>query len=462
MGLPCVSSVIVIHALLVGVILMNGDDKIRALSKPHPIKNLKINRYLNPILPALVWVAFTATLAACFLNTYLFFFNISGLSWSGCLLIALLILTQRAFLSRFPIYIWLPWLLVLILYLPESLASPHASSVSPIQRTFQLLTPVIVAIAISSYPIRIGSLRRFVDLFKMFLVALWVLSVLMNISAILALKTTGLAPQAMTAMLGCIFCLCRYFIYKEIRDLLFYLFMATLPILAVTRTAIAVTLMLPNILVLPVPTWKRALFFGGSILAAISVFFLPQVQSKMFYTGGGDLSEVNLDNDQLATSGRAYMWHYLTEFANQNPWFGHGTGQGETFVFNLTGLNYPHNDWLLTYTDYGIFGVIVFLLCNLWMMWDCWCHARKVRHPTVKLFFYAGASSFIPFMLMMFTDNIMVYASFFGILQYTIIGLAYGSLNTLKKRPKRKRKRVASLSGTPVLSTSKVDLPATG
>jgi hypothetical protein len=31
-------------------------------------------------------------------------------------------------------------------------------------------------------------------------------------------------------------------------------------------------------------------------------------------------------------------------------------------------------------------------------------------------------------MLMMITDNIMVYASFFGNLHFTFLGLAYGSL----------------------------------
>jgi O-antigen ligase len=235
-----------------------------------------------------------------------------------------------------------------------------------------------------------------------------------------------------------------------------------MPILAVTRTVIAVTLMLPNIVLVPLSLLQRFVIIGVSLLTGVSVFFLPQVQKKMFQSGSGQLNDLSFGNEELSTSGRAYLWDSLFAYAQRSPWFGYGTGQGETFCYKYTPVGYPHNDWLLTYTDYGAFGVIVFLLCNLWMMLDCWRHARKVRHPTVKLFFYAGASSFIPFMLVMFTDNIMVYASFFGILQYTIIGLAYGTLNTLKIRPKRKRKRVASSRGTPVLTTAKVDLPSTG
>lgn len=426
-----------------------------SLSPTSPLRKAhNKQRYPNLSLPLLVWVALSGTLVASLFVSNLFIFNVSGLVWAATLLVALIILSHRSGKIRFPIFIWLPWIFFLVLYLPSSLATPHSPGVSPIQRSFQLCAPVIIGMALSIYSIRVGVLNKFVDLFKVFLVTLWLLSVLANLSAIISLKTTGLAAQAMTGMLGCIFFLCRYSIYRETRDFLMYFFMATLPILAVTRMAIAVTLVLPNILLAPFSVVKRIVFLAFSAVAGLSVFFLPQVQQKMFYTGSGDLSEVSLDNDQLATSGRSYMWHYLTEFADQKPWFGHGTGQAETFVFNLTGLAYPHNDWLLTYADYGIFGVSIYLSCNLCMILDCWRHGRKVRHPTRKLFFYAGASSFIPFMLMMFTDNIMVYASFFGILQYTIIGLAYGSLNTRKRRPKRKRKALPLGAEGPALNAA--------
>jgi O-antigen ligase len=412
--------------------------------------------------PILVWVAFAGTMAAGFLFTDILPFNISGLAWAGALLIALIVLSKRAPYWRFPVHIWLPWFFLLLLYLPGSLSNPLDSNVSPIQRSSQLVTPMIVAVALSTYRISPRLLIKFVRYFRIFLVLFWFLAIITHLEAILALGTTDLAGQAMTSMLGCTFFLCRYFLMRRYNDLVICVLMVTMPILAVTRTVIAVTLMLPNIVLVPLSLLQRFVIIGVSLLTGVSVFFLPQVQKKMFQSGSGQLNDLSFGNEELSTSGRAYLWDSLFAYAQRSPWFGYGTGQGETFCYKYTPVGYPHNDWLLTYTDYGAFGVIVFLLCNLWMMLDCWRHARKVRHPTVKLFFYAGASSFIPFMLVMFTDNIMVYASFFGILQYTIIGLAYGSLNTLKKRPKRKRKRVASSLGTPLLTTAKVDLPSTG
>ena len=51
-----------------------------------------------------------------------------------------------------------------------------------------------------------------------------------------------------------------------------------------------------------------------------------------------------------------------------------------------------------------------------------------------SLFFLAGSFSFVPFAMLMYTDNIMIYASFFGNLQFTILGLAYASME--KEEPR--------------------------
>jgi O-antigen ligase len=288
------------------------------------------------------------------------------------------------------------------------------------------------------------------------------LAVINSLNAILALSPTGLAPQAMTAMLGCTFFICRYYMFRDWRDLGMYAFMATMPVFAITRMVIANTLLLPVLMLVPISFFKRLTFLGLSMMSGVLVFFLPQVQRKMFSSGGGELSDVSLENRDLATSGRSYIWDNLMGFANKKPWFGHGTGQGETFTYSITPVGYPHNDWLLTYTDYGRFGVVVYLICNLWMLWDLWRHGHKARNATVKLFFFAGASSFIPYMTVMFTDNIMVYAPFFGILQYTIIGLAYGALNSPNSRPKRKKKPMKSLTNHADQVTPETELPSPG
>jgi len=107
---------------------------------------------------------------------------------------------------------------------------------------------------------------------------------------------------------------------------------------------------------------------------------------------------------------------------------GHGANASEELILKLSEgqLTHPHNDWLRFLYDYGIVGAALFLLTVI----------NQVRHllkkawnteGELRTFFFAAASSFLPFVLMMFTDNIVLYAAFYGNLQFTIIGLAYAA-----------------------------------
>jgi O-antigen ligase len=130
----------------------------------------------------------------------------------------------------------------------------------------------------------------------------------------------------------------------------------------------------------------------------------------------------------FSDSGRFYIWERMRAGVSDSPWFGHGTGAGEAFVRKVTfGIaGYPHNDWLLTEYDFGRVGVILYAL-TLFM---AALHALKKGYTAegkTKTLFFAGASSFIFYAMIMYTDNIMVYSSFFGNLQFTILGLAYAA-----------------------------------
>ena len=127
------------------------------------------------------------------------------------------------------------------------------------------------------------------------------------------------------------------------------------------------------------------------------------------------------------------MWKQITHRIKQKPWLGYGTGSGENFIKRLTGgLAYPHNDWLLTLHDQGILGTTVYALCLLMSVW----HALRLAKTTggeTRLLFFAGAASFVSLALMMITDNIMVYASYFGNFHFTILGLAYAAAGKQKR-----------------------------
>ena len=89
-------------------------------------------------------------------------------------------------------------------------------------------------------------------------------------------------------------------------------------------------------------------------------------------------------------------------------------------------LTHPHNDWLRFLYDYGIVGAGLFLLTVIAQVRHLLKKARMCEGE-IRTFFFGAASTFLPFVLMMFTDNIVLYAAFYGNLQFTIIGLAYAA-----------------------------------
>jgi O-antigen ligase len=112
---------------------------------------------------------------------------------------------------------------------------------------------------------------------------------------------------------------------------------------------------------------------------------------------------------------------------DSRPWFGHGANASEPFVLRLTGaMTHPHNDWLRLLYDYGHVGTVTFAFCMLWQMVHLLRTGMKTAGMT-RILFYAGASSFLVFSLFMSTDNIILYAAYFGNLQFAIIGLAYAT-----------------------------------
>lgn len=378
--------------------------------------------------PFIFLIALVFTFMASFQDVQLFGLNLSGISWFLPMIIALFIIIKHHALMVFPIQIWIPWVVLLFIYLIISDSTLLDFRVSPLQRTAQLLSPLFVAAAASTYRPTTETLEHCVVMLRRFSYALFVVLTLGSLATILELQATSLAAQVMTCMLLSIFFITRYFLLQEKEDIFAFLLMTAMPVLAITRMVIAATLFAAPMTFAPLQARRRFSWLVAIIVIGLFIFYLPQVQEKMFLSGEGNISAAVIDNPDLETSGRAAMWETLFAEASESPWLGRGTGAGETAAYLISIVGYPHNDWLLTYFDHGLVGVLVFLFSNIYMLINCLNSARRARSSTLKFFFLASASMFIPFMAVMYTDNIMVYASFFGILQYTLIGLAHGAL----------------------------------
>jgi O-antigen ligase len=241
---------------------------------------------------------------------------------------------------------------------------------------------------------------------------------------------TGLAPQSMTAALLCSVFAVEYSINKK-RSLFKWIMGASIPAIGLTRMAVTATGITLPFTFASLKIKKRLIFLTIVAILGVTFFYTERVQKKMFYSGAGTLQDVRLSNPDFFTTGRSRLWDLMIEEIRIKPVCGYGANASEGFVLSATSgmLTHPHNDWLRLLYDYGVFGTSIFAFCLVAQVIHLLKRAKKTFGES-RVLLYAGASSFLPFVVLMFTDNIILYAAFFGNLQFTIIGLVYAAQKT--------------------------------
>jgi O-antigen ligase len=377
--------------------------------------------FKNIRLPFIVWIVVMTTLVSS-IGGQLLNYNIAGLGWLIPLIISILIIPRNPKGIKFPVRIWLPWILLVLVYLV------FAEAPNALQRSIMLLCPIIVGIAVSSLRIEEKGLESFRKLYRYMAIGLYIVILFkagIVVTGILPART-ALAAEAMTGTLLCSLFVSNY-VFGSKKELGWWAAFAAIPYIALTRTAmVAAGLSLP-VTFAPMKIFKRAFYFFIVVMIAIPLFYTERVQSKMFYSGKGTFAEAHPDNPDFSTNGRTALWDAIEKAIDEKPYFGHGANASEPFVRKYTGmLTHPHNDWLRLEYDYGYFGMGVFALSLIMQLLHILKKAKNSTGET-KILFYAGASTILSFVLFMFSDNIILYAAFFGNLQFTIIGIAYAA-----------------------------------
>lgn len=387
-------------------------------------KKQSVKEEISIKLPIIVWIVFIGSIIG-FTEGSLFGYRMTGMGWFIPLCASLFILLGRIQKVKFPVLLWLPWIMLI--------AGNYFDSGFPaLQRSVQILCPIVVGMAVSTYSYQPEHIRKFTKFLK-------VLSIILIVIILFRLRVpftgmfppvTGLSGQAMSAALFATFFATSYSFGRK-TDLRWWWLVASVPVMAVTRTAIVITGLTLPFTWGPMKLRMRFIVVIIIIILGIALFYSPRLQKKSFRSGEGEMSDI-LSKD-FSDNARYYMWKKFDEQIKKKLWFGYGAGAGETFVRQITNdqSGYPHNDWRLTLYDYGIFGAGIYVLCILLAIGDAYKRS-KLSSDESRLVFLAGASAFIPFMLFMYTDNIMVYDSFFGNLQFTILGIAYGSYSQAK------------------------------
>jgi len=371
----------------------------------------------------LIWLVAISLIVPSYLaGTRVFGFNVTGWAWVIPLIASLVELTVNS--SRkttFPIVLWAPWLLVLILNLSFRY---HQDA---LQKTLQLLTPLLVAMAASQLRPTAADIQGFLRLMRILFV-FFVCSVALHLPHVLKLSLSGnssMAPHAITSVLFAtfFFTLIRNGIPSHGKYMLVSSFIAPA---TMVRGAIMglMAVFVTNFSRMRIAIRVTAIIVIG--ICALAAFSTPFVQRRMFRSGEGTISDMRMENHNFDMGGRQAMWDLLADGIRVSPFVGHGANAHATALRNAKLIIEPHNDWLRISYDYGIPFAAFFPICILLQIRHAYIRAKRST-LYVRVLYLTGISAFVPFALLMLTDNIIVYAQFFGNLQFLILGLAYGA-----------------------------------
>ncbi len=389
--------------------------------------NLTVIKVRELEIPFIIWIVVGSTFIANAIEFSILGRNVSGWGWVVPLLISIFMITRRPSRITFPILVWTPWICIVVFYFVDS-------GFSYLQRNMLLLCPIIVGIAVSTCRIREIQIEGFLALIRISVFVLFSIVIIKTgllITGILP-PVTGLAPQSITACLLCSIFAVEYSINRK-SSLVQWILGAAVPVMALTRTAITVAGMTIPFTFASLKIRKRLIFLTIVAVLGVAFFYTERVQKKMFYSGQGTIKDVWIGNPDLFTAGRSNLWDLMKEEIKVKPAWGHGSNASEEFVLAMTWgtLTHPHNDWLRLLYDYGFVGTSVFVFCMITQILHLLREAKQAP-PESRILIFAGASSFLPFVLLMFTDNIILYAAFFGNLQFTMLGLVYAARTTLR------------------------------
>jgi O-antigen ligase len=379
--------------------------------------------------PVLVLLTGLAALVATTGGIQVLGFSMAGYAWVVPLVVAVLILLRHPGRVVFPWWIWAPWTFLLILYLTQARA-PHA-----LQRTVMMLSPVVVGMAASAVTASSASALATLRFFRALAIALFV-----TIAWDTGFLSTGVLPEyggfAASVMTGSLLAtvFATEYSFGRRSSLGWWGVMQLVPLIAFTRTAMVASALTFPLCFGPIKLRKRLLSLALIGAGGLLIFFTPRMQTRMFYSGSGTISEMSFDNPDFATGGRSTLWPEFTQEIEKKPWLGHGANASERFAMVVAeGVEHPHNDWLRLLYDYGYLGAALFALTLLAQVFHTF-RARRGAQGLTKVLFVCAVSSFVVLSVFMLTDNIVLYAAFFGNLQFALLGVAY-ALAGRRKEP---------------------------
>ncbi len=348
-------------------------------------------------------------------------FNVTGWAWVVPTAFAAVVVTAKADRLSFPISIWLPWLGVLVLN-----GLLRGDDPAALQSLVQMVAPLVVGCAASTLrweEVQFEALLRTLDRCVFVILALLIL----RLPGLLSGHLVGhgyMAAEAIAVLLfGAVYAV-RYSLGSRVH-LVYYGAVCMMPLVVMTRGAMAAIGLSLVLAPGPLRITRRVAFAGIMLLAGLLMLSTERVRQRTFYSGKGTWQDISLSNPDFATSGRVPMWETLWDQVDESPLLGHGLNASRSRM-GWAGfeLYLPHNDWLKVLYDFGLVGVTALALAMLATGIGLVRRARRMA-TNGRILAYAAAAGFIPFALIMLTDNPVLYVQFYGNLHFLLLGAAF-------------------------------------
>ena len=378
--------------------------------------------------PILLGTAMVAYFLSHLLPGQILGLNVSGWLWVFILIVAAILLIKNLPRVPFPFMLWLPWAAYLVCRIQEL-------SLLGVQSTVQILLPLMVAASASTTALSKESFEIFDRWMRYFFIG--VVTVFFTYVLPWALSDVGNSGWITGGIIALFFqsyFLCSYLLrgYRML-DLICVLIAVFIPVILTLRGPILGAFALCIFVFAPMSYLKRGVIVITVIVLGLATFYSPRVQSKMFYTGQGELTDLRKDNKNLNTSGRSSMAALVEQGLDDSVWIGHGANSAGQALLAAGGVTYAiHNDWLRIRHDSGRLGVTIFAAT---MVAQVVLLLRAGRRASAegRLLLISGASCFIPFVIVMFTDNLLVYCQYFTAPHFLLIGYGYAAARESRK-----------------------------
>jgi hypothetical protein len=356
-------------------------------------------------------------------------FNITGWAWLLMLFVASYYMVTLRVKRSFPLFFWLPW----VAYLLFSLAVDF--SFYGLQLTLQYMLPVIVGFVASGFSYDKEMLHW---LYTNMLLLCGVIAILFIVGFVFSNGYTPFAaftPMMMAVMAA--ISIGAFYITKQIRFLIVYALLFLIPFFDVTRMAMLVFMFILIMHFANRNIIYKTLFGTVGVLLALFVFNSKGFQEKTFFSGVGQLSDLESninyydENSIFNSSGRARFFKYYENGLKAEPIFGNGPRADLRVLESIvdTGFSEAHNDYISVRYNYGYVGLGFLLFGFLATFISLYSKFMNEKNMYKMLLQSSALTLTLGLLMAMYSENMLKSTVFFTDFYFALLGMVFGSFD---------------------------------